>query len=276
VFALHTDGAAPPLVVKLFDPDAAWQLAQESFVYERLRPAGVPVPDVLATDASRKRVGTDWMLMRRLPGATVASLAPSAREAREIYQQIGATLRAVHAVRLARFGFFDRRGPVDGLATNREFVRVWFERDLRGFAERGGPASLAARVERRVAAAAALVDACSGPVLCHTDLHEANLLVERGPEGWRVTGVLDAGGAIAADPLFDVARTDYWSARGDAEKRAGLREGYGARFGTDEEARIALYALHHALELWAWFARARDARRAAEIAADLDRLAAPA
>lgn len=91
-----------------------------------------------------------------------------------------------------------------------------------------------------------------------------------------MTGVLDAGGAIAADPLFDVARTEYWSARGDAEKRAGLREGYDARFGPDEEARIAFYALHHALELWAWFARARDAARVAEIAADLDRLAGPA
>lgn len=155
-------------------------------------------------------------------------------------------------------------------------MAAWLERDLRRFAEAGGPASLVARVERRSAAIAPLLDACREPVLCHNDLHEANVLVERAPSGWRVTGVLDAGGAIAADPLFDVARTDYWSARGDAEKRAGLREGYGASFGPEEEARIAFYALHHALELWVWFARARDAARAAEIAADLDRLAGPA
>jgi hypothetical protein len=65
-----------------------------------------------------------------------------------------------------------------------------------------------------------------------------------------VTGAVEVGGAVAAHPLFDLARTDYWSTRGDPEKRAGLREGYGQSLGPDQEAAIDIYALHHALALW--------------------------
>ena len=96
----------------------------------------------------------------------------------------------------------------------------------------------------------------SRPALCHSDLHEANVLVERVPSGWVETGVVDLGGEIAAASLFDLARTDYWSTRDDPEKRAGLREGHGEFLGRDQEAMIDIYALHHALELWNWFARA--------------------
>jgi hygromycin-B 7''-O-kinase len=268
------DGRAP-LVLKLFDTDAAWQLEQEALVYELLRRAGIPVPDILLTDASRELIDADWMLMSKLGGSTVAALDPSAEDAREIYRSIGATLRSIHSITFQHFGFFDRRGAVTPYAANRDFMQVWFDRDLARFSEAGGLPSLRAAIERRIALGLETIARCKGSVLCHGDLHEANVLVERAPSGWVVTGVVDVGGAIAANPLFDLARADYWSTRGDPEKRVGLREGYGEPFGPDQEAVIEVYTLHHALELWNWFARARDLRHMQEIASDLERLAEP-
>lgn len=274
VFELQAAQGAPSLMLKLFDPDQRWQLEQEVWVFELLRGARVPVPGVLLTDASRELIDADWMVTSQLPGSTASALDLTSQDAREIYRAIGATLRSVHSILFEQFGYFDRRGAVDPLATNRDLMRAWFERDLRRFSEAGGAPRLRAAIERRIAAGDAAIAGCRGAVLCHNDLHEANVLVQRAPSGWVVSGVLDAGGAVAADPLFDIARTDYWSTRGDPEKRAGLREGYGAPLRPDQEATIDVYALHHALELWSWFARAPAGQRMREeITADLERLA---
>ena len=62
------------------------------------------------------------------------------------------------------------------------------------------------------------------------------------------------GGAIAADPVFDLARTDFWSTNGNPLKHAALLVGYGdLRAGWEEV--LPLYSLYHAFELRNWFAR---------------------
>ena len=277
VFELQAANRAPSLMLKLFDPDQRWQLEQEAWVYELLRRAGVPVPDVLLSDASRELIDADWMLTSQLAGSTAAALDLTSQDAQQIYRAIGATLRSIHSIAFEHFGYFDRSGAVDPFATNADLMRAWFERDLRQFSEAGGSPRLRAAIERRIASGDAAIAGCRGAVLCHNDLHEANVLVQRGPSGWQVSGVLDAGGAIAADPLFDLARTDYWATRGAPEKRAGLREGYGEPLRADQEAAIEVYSLHHALELWGWFARAPAGRRMLqEITSDLEHLAEPA
>jgi len=261
------------LVLKLFDPAQAWQLQQEVLVYELLARTPVPVPSVLFADDSRELIDSDYVLLNKVGGAIVASLGPLPPEdAHAIYRLIGETLRHMHTVTFDQFGFFDRRGPVDPIERNRDFVSIWIGRGLERFGAAGGSPRLKAAIEQRVRNAVGALDGCEGPVLCHGDLHESNILVSEAPEGWKVEGVVDVGGAIAADPLFDLARTDYWSTRGDPTKRAGLFDGYGDLRRDWEEA-IAVYSLHHALELWHWFHRAGIAEMCATILSDLERLA---
>jgi aminoglycoside phosphotransferase (APT) family kinase protein len=91
-------------------------------------------------------------------------------------------------------------------------------------------------------------------VLCHNDLHEANFLAIKQRGRWHVTGVIDGGGAIAAEPLFDLARTHCWSTKGDPLKQDALVESYRpARPGRREA--LNFYRLYHALELHNRFAR---------------------
>jgi aminoglycoside phosphotransferase (APT) family kinase protein len=47
-------------------------------------------------------------------------------------------------------------------------------------------------------------------VLCHNDLHAGNLLAMIENEAPRLTGVLDFEGALAGDPLMDVAKALYY------------------------------------------------------------------
>lgn len=64
---------------------------------------------------------------------------------------------------------------------------------------------------------------------------------------------MDVENAIAADPLMDLAKTQSYSIRGNAEKLTGLCEGYGD-LPPDWRERTTLYRLYHSLELWDWFA----------------------
>ena len=90
-------------------------------------------------------------------------------------------------------------------------------------------------------------------MLCHDDLHDGNVLVERVGAELVVTGVLDVENAVAGDPLLDVARTLHFSVHNDGLKRAALFEGYGD-LGPAAEQRLRLYAAYQAIELWCWFA----------------------
>jgi aminoglycoside phosphotransferase (APT) family kinase protein len=127
-----------------------------------------------------------------------------------------------------------------------------FARRLRDFADLGGDPGLARALTRYVARYRDRFAACAAPVLCHNDFHDGNVLVSR--TGPQVTGYVDVEGAIAADPLLDLARTDYYALRDDPARRAAFLDGYGP-LPPDSAERIAIYQLHHALELWNWAAR---------------------
>src|SRR5215468_1356231 len=72
-------------------------------------------------------------------------------------------------------------------------------------------------------------------------------------EGWRVTGFVEVENAVAADPLLDLAKTEYYSVRRDDTKLDVLLAGYG--FAPENlRERLTMYRVYHALELWDWFA----------------------
>jgi hypothetical protein len=86
---------------------------------------------------------------------------------------------------------------------------------------------------------------------------------------------LDVENAIAADPLIDLAMTIRYDLDKSPHKRAGLLDGYGP-LPTDEAARLDLYRLYHALELWDWFASIGETRHLPAIADDIRSLATSA
>jgi hygromycin-B 7''-O-kinase len=107
-------------------------------------------------------------------------------------------------------------------------------------------------------------------VLCHNDLHEGNLLADG---TGAVTGFVDVENAIAADPLVDLAKTVQYDRDASPLERAALLEGYGP-LPADGPARIELYRLYHALELWDWFASIGTTAPLPRFADDLRALAA--
>jgi hygromycin-B 7''-O-kinase len=76
---------------------------------------------------------------------------------------------------------------------------------------------------------------------------------------------------VVADPLLDLARTDYHALGDNQTKRRAFLRGYG-RLPPDWAARMALYRLHHALEFWNWSASTGKRTRLADIRTDLEKM----
>jgi aminoglycoside phosphotransferase (APT) family kinase protein len=255
VFEVRCSEPDRALVLKVYPDNLRWKMAKEVFVYGLLtRAPRLPTPEVLVSDDSGALISEAYLIMKKLPGALAASEMSSLQvgDIEKVYEQVGEILRAVHGVTFDSFGYITTE-VVDGHLTNAGYMEHQFEKKIRQFAELGGDPRIRRAAERTVASSEFLLAECSQAVLCHDDLHEGNLLVEKRDSEWLVCGVLDVENAVAGDPLLDLAKTDYYSVRGDRVKHRGLLSGYGPLPPKGEEI-MRLYGLYHALELWDWFA----------------------
>lgn len=234
VWAL-TVGERRYVVRHRLDGDAR-MATKEAYLGDLLRRRGVPAPETLATVVGEHGVAT---LSTFLPGIrldqAIRSLpAPALRDA---WRSVGAVLRRVHEIALPEAGEIvgDRVEPFAGGWAR--YVTEGLTDDLRRLRSTLGEPELSPPLLNRVVAgaAAALRDA---PIrLLHNDALPQNVLVERGPDGWRCSGRLDWEFARAGDPGWDLAALDF--------RPAGLvppafYEGYGA---PPTEAHASVYEL---------------------------------
>lgn len=252
VYEIRGAGGVRPLIVKVYAPDWRPKLIKEVYVYRLMARHGIrQIPRVLhASPAGTPALPWAHTVMTMLPGRPLAEVRDdlTGPDLAGAYRRMGELLAAVHRITQPQWGYLTTR-VVDARPTNTAYMTDQFARRLRDFGELGGDPALARAMTRHVTRHAGRFAGCATPVLCHNDFHENNVLVS----GGRVTGYVDVEGTIAADPLFDLARTDYQALRHDPARRAAFLDGYGPA-GLDWQ-RIAIYRLHHALEWWNWAAR---------------------
>jgi hygromycin-B 7''-O-kinase len=210
-----------------------------------------------------------FTVMTMLAGVPLseASAELDGDQTRRIYSQMGAALSAVHRIRQPSFGYLVTQ-ILEPVPDNTAYMTRQFAKKLREFGELGGEPQLHDTILAFVADRAGGFARCAGPMLCHNDLHEGNVLVARGADGWTMTGFIDMENAVAADPLLDLAKTDYYAVRGNDTRQIGLLDGYGA-LPDDGADRLAVYRLYHALELWDWFASIGNTEPLGGIADDM-------
>lgn len=270
VYEVRCAGAMDAMIVKVYADQWRWKVAKEVDVYRMLADGGVgPVPRILHAEPDPGPFGFAFVVMTMLPGQPLSEVSQDldAAQLAGVYRQMGVALAAMHRIRQDAYGYRITR-ILEPEPDNTAYMTRQFARKLREFGELSGDLALRDTMAAHVARRAGLFANCAAPVLCHNDFHGYNVLVARGDGGWAVTGLLDVENALAADPLLDLAKTDYYWIKGEPAKLAGLLDGYGP-LPPDWAERLSLYRLYHALELWDWFALIGNTSPLASIAEDL-------
>ncbi len=209
--------------------------------------------------------------MTKLDGSVLGRLEPelTPEQFASAYGQIGQLLREFHRIQMGAFGYIGPNGIWTAHSTNHAYLSFQFDRKLKEFISRGGAAPLAERVAAHVADRAQ-PPKCIARRRCYatTTSTQETSLPPRLAAAVRLSGVLDFEGALAGDPLMDVAKSLYYL--GDEPKLA-LLEGYGDPGRRWWRETLAFYHLYFVLELWCWMAQIGNKQPLEKLAQDLER-----
>jgi aminoglycoside phosphotransferase (APT) family kinase protein len=246
---------AKPLVLKVYSEERVWLPAKEFLVAAWLAGLTPPVPQWLHVDETRTILPLRFALLTLLPGQSLRQWFGDTH-IESAYCQMGELLRRVHAIPMTAYGYVRGEGVENPRATNAEYMVGAFEDIFRRFRDLGGDADLGRRLEQLTEERFYLLDASSGPVLCHDDFHQGNVLALRSLDGGlRLSGLIDFGNARAADSLFDLAKALFCSAHEDARSYQPLLEGYGPIDHSEPERALWLYMLFHRVSMWCWLTK---------------------
>ncbi|HZZ87996.1 MAG TPA: aminoglycoside phosphotransferase family protein [Caulobacteraceae bacterium] len=251
-------GQGHAAILKLYADEPAWKLPKEAFVARLYAEQDtVPTPRWLLTDESRRLLPRRFVVMTRLPGQSLrARFGAPGDDA--LFREMGELLLRLHATPMPRFGYLLAGDLATPFETNTAWMAASFETKFREFRGWGGDAALGGRLEGFFGQRSAALAECATPVLCHNDFHPGNVLADQDPCGaWRISGLVDFENAVAADPLFDLAKVLDYTAHECAAGRAPLAEGYGALDRPGAHEALELYRVFHKLELLNWFKAVR-------------------
>ena len=195
VFAFRIGG--DDLVVRV--AGSRHEYDKERYVVENLRPAGVPVPDIV--DIWHHDVAHVICVSRHLEGVTVDRC--SAEQAADLIQPVLRAHSAITAVDISAttgFGTFDATGRADH-ASWPDYLAAAAHEPL------AAPPGHRGRVESLGSTLIELAPECPNlRHLVHADFGGNNLLTD----GTTVTGVIDWPQALFGDPMYDAAWSIFW------------------------------------------------------------------
>jgi aminoglycoside phosphotransferase (APT) family kinase protein len=254
VFRLDlADGSA--LVLKTYDDTVRSAAAKEAYMSSLLDGLDIPYTRIFARDETNSRLPFCYSIANFLPGVPAHSFKDDPDVA-DLYRQMGAMLRQVHTIRMPAYGFFDRAGVLKPAATNAAFLRSLAADAFSRFRHYGADHALADRLERIFYQHLDAMSVSGGPVFAHDDFHPNNVLAQRDASGrLQLTGLIDFGNALAADPVHDLAKALFCCEHEAPGSSAAIREGYGPIDHPDPEAALQFYTLLHRVIMWWWLRR---------------------
>lgn len=227
-------------------------VAGETYASRLLDGFDLPVTRYLVQDETHTRLPFAYAITNYIPGDTAKSFR-DAPDIADLYRQIGALLRRLHAIELPAYGQFGPDGIVDPVATNAEQMRRAFDYAFRRFRQHGGGEALAEKLETLVAAQFDAMTWSHGAAFAHDDLNPTNVLAQRDDNGrLRLTGLIDFGNARAADAVSDLAKNLFNTEHELPGSSPYILEGYGPIDHPDPQGALKFYTLHHRVVMWWW------------------------
>lgn len=240
---------APPNDKKLLGVEKQL-LKREVYINRYLRGTGIPVPQLLFSDFTRKLIDRDYVISEFSEGQTLHYQQKylTEKEMDHIYRELGGYARQIHS--LAHKGkWFGYPPPFGRHKKWSDFIAKYvlsLEEDLKGHPYLCLPQEYSLlTMARRMAP---LLDKVKTPRLIHGDLWLRNILVRKQHSHYQIAAILDWDRSLWGDPYFE------WILYG-TDPNQSFWEAYGKTMPALKEAaymRVLLYkacgALQAALE----------------------------
>ncbi len=209
VYELAFDHQASPVVAKLSAIPGDRELQRQAHVMDYFRRhTSFPGPELLCCDTTCECVPYSFVVIQRLPGTHLGQAELSPRQRGALQVEMAHHLADLHRHAGGAFG--------DLIAGDgRETWAEWKQQEmLEVYRENERVGRLSQDTMRRIAEIIGdlptLLEAPLQPVLNHTDLWSANVIVHNG----RLSGFVDPGGLFAPNEL-DLAYLELWHTAND-------------------------------------------------------------
>ena len=170
------------------------------------RETGVPVPEILACDFSKKYIASNYFFMTELTGQPLSEVMRKmdGENLKKIRRELAGYLEQIHRIHGSYFGYFTE-DPGRRYGTWREAFFAMFAQILDDAREHGVRLPYH-RIENVLKEKAYCLDALREPSLVEYDCHEGNIFVKRSEDGageYVIEGIIDFERAWWGDPLAD-------------------------------------------------------------------------
>lgn len=213
-------------------------MQSEPVVYDIMHDNGLPVPDVIAMDATGTVISRQYILLDYLDTTPMNDPSVPDDVKSQLQQQLGAYLKQMHNITHEKFGRVQADGTVDGDTS----WRIVFEKLFAEAVQRCREHDLIEdeiliQAEKALIKHASLLDDPEvRPALIHGDLWDANVLLTSDDDNqWQIEAIIDVDRAMFADAEFDAC---LWYNTPD------FLIGYGTRQNQSEAAQIR-HKLYH-------------------------------
>jgi len=250
--------APPPTADLLWNE--RWLMRREQQIQPFFAALAPLMPRTLMADFTHELIDRDYMFQTFLAGERWDTVADefTLDEQLRLWEQFGSITKAIHSTAGTTFG-----GPYPSV----EFS-TWSQTILDRL-ECAITAMIEAQLDVRdiqsvleiVRSRTALLDAIRQPRLLHGDLWSFNILIERGPDGPAIVGILDADRAWWGDPMADW--TMFVLAKGATPETQQFHARFWQAYGQPEPTpgtafRNAVYEALNVGTALAWAARHDD------------------
>jgi aminoglycoside phosphotransferase (APT) family kinase protein len=228
----------------------------EAHAIGHARRAGLPAPDVLGVGIDARLPGRKWMITRAATGVSLEHVGLRAPTSIRTLTDLADLFARLHCVTLPGFGPLADDGQSGTLTSWSRWQRDDIEQALVTLERAGSvPTSFPDRVRSVSEDFATTLDEGTGALL-HADLGDGETFVD--PDSGAVTALVDWGGALVGDPLYDLARFVSGGPADDPRPSIAfpvLHERYLEQTGADlDRARrlLAFYRLQICVDEAAW------------------------